>query len=447
MKELQQSMADIIDCVQGMINEIEGLLKDVDPSSLLSVLEERVRRCMQAIGRILIEQALQLYEECHPEPNSFECPECKGHVGHKARRQVKVTTIAGEVIVERKVYECRRCKKIVCPGLEQMGLNGRTFTPLLQEMMGLLELSLPERKASEMLRRLVGIRASAKTVADVAVDWGRWWIEEEKRGKVRASRQFGEKPIYVGVDGTMVCTKGGRWRELKVAAFYEGDKKQKVYYGSFSCSEDFAHELGRYAEATGAYEAPEVRVTGDGADWVWEVHSTNFPEASERFVDFWHVSEHIWGYAKMAYGEGTSRCKRWAKAMCHRLKHEGPASVLSCLKRQRPKGSDVREKLRKLRGYIEKRVDLMDYPGLIARGIDIGDGPVENACKQLGARLKGADKRWDIERVSAVAFLRCVYLSDEWDALPKPRMANRSAEQRLALQPMIDAYNKTFTMN
>ena len=121
--------------------------------------------------------------------------------------------------------------------------------------------------------------------------------------------------------------------------------------------------------------------------------------------------------------------------------------MLRCLRRQRPKGSDAQERLRQLRRYIESRVELMDYPSLLARGIDIGDGPLENASKLLGARRKGADKRWELGRAEAVAFLRCVYLSDEWDEAPSPRMANRTPDQRQALQPLIDAYNQAFMMN
>ena len=162
---------------------------------------------------------------------------------------------------------------------------------------------------------------------------------------------------------------------------------------------------------------------------------------------FWRAVEHVWEYARAAYGDGASRCRRWAEDMTHRLKHEGPEPVLRCLKRQRPKTPEAQEQRRQLQGYIERHAHLMDCPGLCAQGIDIGDGPVESGCKIIGSRLKSGQKRWRMDRAEAIATLRCAFLSDEWRELPMPRMANRSLEERERLQPFIQNYNQAFCMN
>ena len=57
----------------------------------------------------------------------------------------------------------------------------------------------------------------------------------------------------------------------------------------------------------------------------------------------------------------------------------------------------------------------MDYPTYRARGLQIGSGPVESACKQLvSARLKLAGMIGDAEGAEAVAVVRAWLKSDRW---------------------------------
>jgi len=43
-----------------------------------------------------------------------------------------------------------------------------------------------------------------------------------------------------------------------------------------------------------------------------------------------------------------------------------------------------------LKGYVGKRVDMMDYPRFVAEGYDTGSGPTEAKCKTVPHRLKGS---------------------------------------------------------
>jgi len=55
----------------------------------------------------------------------------------------------------------------------------------------------------------------------------------------------------------------------------------------------------------------------------------------------------------------------------------------------------------------------MDYPDYLAKGWQIGSGPVEAACKTVvGNRLKGGGMRWGEPGANAVCHLRAVYLSE-----------------------------------
>jgi hypothetical protein len=61
----------------------------------------------------------------------------------------------------------------------------------------------------------------------------------------------------------------------------------------------------------------------------------------------------------------------------------------------------------------------MDYPAYLAKGWQIGSGPVESACKTvIGQRLKGGGMRWGEDGADAVAHPRALFRSDkgQWEA-------------------------------
>ena len=69
----------------------------------------------------------------------------------------------------------------------------------------------------------------------------------------------------------------------------------------------------------------------------------------------------------------------------------------------------------------------MDYAAYRARGLQIGSGSIESACKQLvTSRLKGAGMIWDDAGAEAVATVRAYLKSERWTAA----MARRPHRQR-----------------
>ena len=84
--------------------------------------------------------------------------------------------------------------------------------------------------------------------------------------------------------------------------------------------------------------------------------------------------------------------------------------------RRRP--AAAREAHRQLLGYLGNQCHRMDYPAYLAKGWQIGSGPVEAACKLVGQRLKGAGMRWREGGADAVCHLRALYRSEasQWEA-------------------------------
>ena len=60
----------------------------------------------------------------------------------------------------------------------------------------------------------------------------------------------------------------------------------------------------------------------------------------------------------------------------------------------------------------------LDYARFRAMGLNVGDGPVESACKHVvGLRLKRGGMRWSRPGSQAIVSLRCARLNEEWQAL------------------------------
>jgi hypothetical protein len=66
--------------------------------------------------------------------------------------------------------------------------------------------------------------------------------------------------------------------------------------------------------------------------------------------------------------------------------------------------------------YLEKRIDLMQYPSFAQQGLPIGSGAVESGNKLVvEARLKGAGMHWALPHVNPMLGLRNILCSDRWE--------------------------------
>ena len=79
----------------------------------------------------------------------------------------------------------------------------------------------------------------------------------------------------------------------------------------------------------------------------------------------------------------------------------------------------AREAWQEVVTYFRNQRHRMDYPAYLAKGWQIGSGPVESACKLvINARMNGAGMRWSHEGADAIGHLRALYLSERplWTA-------------------------------
>ena len=97
--------------------------------------------------------------------------------------------------------------------------------------------------------------------------------------------------------------------------------------------------------------------------------------------------------------------------------------------------------------YVRRHRRLMDYQGYRRRGLPIGSGVTEAACKTVFTqRFKRSGMRWHRESGQVILDLRVIHLSGIWEdafaadlaarELPKPCEAARPAAQKGSHRPM-----------
>ena len=117
--------------------------------------------------------------------------------------------------------------------------------------------------------------------------------------------------------------------------------------------------------------------------------------------------------------DDPAAAEAWRQQQCARLKAEGGAAVLAALRALAVKGAAARAVRAEVVQYFANQVHRMDYPTYLAKGWQIGSGPVESACKTVvGQRLKGGGMRWGEEGADAVCQLRALFKSErgQWEA-------------------------------
>ena len=302
--------------------------------------------------------------------------------------------------------------------------------------------------AEEVLTRLAGLRVSEataqRTTEAAGEELGRRLAAGETFAPARAwawhEDAEGVTCAYVSLDATAVPQQGpgaakADGRMATVAMVYNpvpDDRAcwanpagrrppwQARYPAGLEGQASLAGPLRRQAAQVGMDRAERWIALSDGGAGLEDWLRVNFGRVEAVVLDFYHASEHLGDLAKAWHGAGTEAAEVQHEVWSHRLKYEGGEAVLTELRaldgEARP---SAREVLRETVTYFENQVHRMDYPSYIAKGWQIGSGPVEAACKTVvGQRLKCAGMRWGEQGSDGVCHLRALFLSErgQWDA-------------------------------
>jgi len=166
-----------------------------------------------------------------------------------------------------------------------------------------------------------------------------------------------------------------------------------------------------------------VQVVTDGDNDLERYVKEFFPEAIHT-IDVFHVTEYLWKAGGCLYKEGNEELVKWVEEQKDLLYIGRASEIVEEIDRRLAllpkKGSGMksrRENLEKIKEYIHKRVDKMDYETLRELDLEISSGAVEGAVNYVVTkRFDSGGMRWIKERSEALLKLRCIEVNDDWDA-------------------------------
>jgi hypothetical protein len=349
---------------------------------------------------------------------------CEGY------RTKEVQTLVGWVRVRRAYYWCADCGHGWCPLDPVLGLGRASHSAGVRRAIGRLGALLPFAQAPETLTEIAGVQTSASTVRVVTEAIGARREEELEQAVADAWRDGvppmgGPAParLYVAMDGVRILEVGGEGKEAKVgvvrpehrAPTGEWRPAAASYVVSFASSDRFGPRLALEAHRRGLERAAEVVVLGDGAEWIWNLATEHFPDATQ-IVDWYHASERIWDLGRARYGEGTAAAARWVERQLARLAKGEVAGLVAAWRRLKCSASAAAVRDAQVT-YFTNQASRMAYDRYRQRDLDIGSGMVESACKLvIAAREKGPGMRWHVPGAQAVANVRVLLFNDQWPA-------------------------------
>jgi len=400
---------DLLDFVSSWACEhaVAGSLQEAEQLGL--EVGAMVRR---AVAQEAVSSSIARFEQ---SGSSLAC-QCGGSARMVGRRERVLVSMCGQVKARRRYYHCRDCGTGYAPWDRAQGMTQRQFTPAVKALVAELATHLSYSDTVMLLKRTTGLGIEESSAEQVVEEVGTR-VREDQRERTRrilAGEVLGEKSpkkLYVGVDGTHAHIDGA-WHEVKVGVIYD-DAGHKQYLAARESAEKFGERTYAAAVEAGVETAAEVVVIGDGAEWIWNLAALHFPDAIE-IVDYWHACEHICEAANACYGEGTKAARGWAEDYKRRLFEEGCEPLLRSLRAMRPDTLQGLEAVRLARGYFGRHRKRMRYPQFRRRGLAIGSGPVEAACKVIvGQRLKRAGMRWTDAGADHILALRCLLKSGD----------------------------------
>ena len=332
-------------------------------------------------------------------------------------------TAAGPVSVTRTLYRARRGERAVAALERKVGIAEGYWTPLAARHGAMLVSHLTPRDAEEVLATLGHMQPSKSSLDRLPKALSARWEAQREHFEATVREATVEVPdaaraVVVSLDGVMAPMRGG-YREAGCATVSlvdgEGERLHSVRVGRMPESNKTTLKTMVVAEVEAVLDKrPDLTVVklADGAKDNWTFLTCALPDGVE-LIDFYHAAEQLKGAFDAAHGVDSPTAAAQFNKYRHRLRHEpdGVNRVIRALLYLRSK-SPGNERIVQVLGYFRGNRHRMGYADAKARGLPIGSGVVEAACKTLVTeRLKRSGMRWGPRGGQAILTLRSLVQS------------------------------------
>jgi effector-binding domain-containing protein len=246
----------------------------------------------------------------------------------------------------------------------------------------------------------------------------------KKKGRPR------ERPTNKNVSESSSCYKNAMVGSISFYEKYDDERPERLSSRYLSrMPEDkaltFKNEFEK--EVRSVIENPEIKavdkiVLCDGARGIWKyIEGSKIFNGFELLVDYYHTMEYVSKAAEAIFGKnndlGTYWYKKWKKQLLE--DNTAPQALIRSIKYYRDTyklAKYQREALKSSLTFLRNNKKKMNYADFINRGLPIGSGPVEAACKTLvKQRMCRSGMRWSRNGGENILHLRTLVKSNRWE--------------------------------
>ena len=437
-------------CLQDLAQRVEQFLEQELTPTALYDFERALQELLQRLGRTTLEWTLNQLE-------SKELPThvCLDRASYRLRPKSprrNLDSLFGPVRLWRYRYEATTPgEPSRFPLEERLGIEAGRATPALAERAAGWLVGQTQAQVRAILRRDHGVNWSVQTLRQVTQSMSRGMAEHREAAQIAKLQTWLQqaeaaggphRPVLsVGRDGVMVPVRGeADYREAAAGTVSvidgHGQRQGTVYLGRMP--EPGQKTLSRQMTSliTGllgvlAGVLPRLHYVSDGGHEPTRYFQQVLRKLVDprhvgrllrwtRVIDFYHACGYITKMAEALYG--LVPVIGWARKMRHWLrdKRNGVFRVLhsAAALRARSRRRWTRAECKAYKdgyGYLRKRRRFMDYAAYRRRGLPIGSGITEAACKIVFTqRLKQSGMTWEIDGGQVIVDLRTIWLSDVW---------------------------------
>lgn len=381
----------------------------------------------QLLGGCLQALTEELYATFHDQRQS-SCPGCGKVLNRKRLDSKRITTLQGELVLERPYFYCGDCHCGFHPLDQALELACGVHQYDIQEKLLRHSAEVPFDLAAELVGELIGLPLSNHFGHDTTVDVAAIAdidtvlpTPAEIREHIDAVKSApDDKPVLVvALDGAHEPTRPkagrgekrgpGQWKEAKgVRCYLALPDDRIVQLASWHQIQDAEAMRRDLADIAERIPQDEVRIAllGDGASWIWNSLTDAFP-TGRTILDYYHCKEHLYEVANAHYDD-TPQGMQWVEATLVRLADDRVGDVIAGLRRMQPTTIKAAEAIDALITYLENQQDRFGYDECKTQGMPIGSGGIESANKFIAhVRLKRSGAWWVIENGNGMLRLRC----------------------------------------
>jgi len=364
------------------------------------------------------------------------------------RSKREYLTAAGVVTVERNLYSTRDLgSRAIAPLEARAGILESYWTPRAARLALWSVAQMTPGLTEQLFARLGGMAPSRSSLDRLPKRLGDRW-ERRREGfeqmlRAQESVPRGAEIVAVSLDGVLVPMKDGERKAKRAEAEEQGrETRGPAGYQEASCatltlydgnrenlrtlrisrmpetgkealkeslSQELAHVLNQKPKL-------ELVKLADGARDNWTYLSKRLP-AGEEVVDFYHAVEHLSTALAAAHGEESPRHRAEFERFRKLLEYDprGVDKVIRALRYQRQLKPRSKLLAREVK-YFARNRKRMRYLNFTERGLPIGSGMVEAACKTVVTqRLKQSGMHWRHQGGQSVLTFRAAAQSNRFD--------------------------------